>query len=210
MTWTQTYTGKAFDFMSLHDAPVCIEDVAHSLSLLCRYNGHCTTFYSVAEHAYMCALLAGRLGFDTITRFAALHHDDAEAFSGDIIRPLEDYFRIAFEGFDQFQSQIEFRCREVFGIPHDRDLAARVKLCDMAIFFVEYENLVHLPPPKPWKLPNLEPYVLNAANEVFRDVGMGRRHRFEDDDENDRLFWRDAKLAYSVHHEVLMGQLGRL
>jgi 5'-deoxynucleotidase YfbR-like HD superfamily hydrolase len=43
----RTYTGKLFDFEHPEKSPINIEDIAHSLSLLCRFAGHCKEFYCV-------------------------------------------------------------------------------------------------------------------------------------------------------------------
>lgn len=45
-----TYSGKFFDITHPDPASICIEDIAHALSLICRGNGHVTTFYSVGQH----------------------------------------------------------------------------------------------------------------------------------------------------------------
>lgn len=78
--WIQTFTGKAF--WPLEPAPedVCIEDIAHALSLLCRFGGHCSKFYSVAEHSVLAAAKAGIHG---------LLHDAAEAYLLDLPRPIK-------------------------------------------------------------------------------------------------------------------------
>ena len=47
----QTYTGKRFTPDDPRPEDLDIRDFAHSLSLLCRYNGHCQVFYSVADHS---------------------------------------------------------------------------------------------------------------------------------------------------------------
>ena len=47
----QTFTGKKFDPLNPNLNDFCIEDIAHSLSLQCRFTGHCRVFYSVAEHS---------------------------------------------------------------------------------------------------------------------------------------------------------------
>lgn len=78
-----TYTGKAFDLLNPMPDMVCIEDIAHSLSQLCRYTGHVREFYSVAQH---CVLMAENeeLPGDPL---AKLLHDAAEAYIGDITSP---------------------------------------------------------------------------------------------------------------------------
>lgn len=42
-----TYTGQQFDPMQMQEENICIEDIAHALSLMCRGGGHIRTFYSV-------------------------------------------------------------------------------------------------------------------------------------------------------------------
>lgn len=49
--WIQTFTGRRFWPLDPRPEDVCIEDIAHALSLKCRFGGHCTRFYSVAEHS---------------------------------------------------------------------------------------------------------------------------------------------------------------
>lgn len=84
MTYIQTYTGKCFNYLSYQEDDFCIEDIAHSLSRTCRFNGHCETFVSVAEHSYWTSYLVP-------PEFAkeALLHDASEAYIGDIPSPLK-------------------------------------------------------------------------------------------------------------------------
>ncbi len=49
--WIQTFTGKKFFPLTPDPELICIEDIAHSLSMQCRYNGHSKQFYSVAQHS---------------------------------------------------------------------------------------------------------------------------------------------------------------
>jgi len=51
MSWIQTFTGRRFRPRNPAPDDFDIRDVAHALSLLCRFNGHCRVFYSVAEHS---------------------------------------------------------------------------------------------------------------------------------------------------------------
>src|SRR5438477_8188248 len=76
-------SGAWFDFRAPASSNFTIEDVAHGLANICRYAGQCRRFYSVAEHSILVSETA--LGFE----LEALLHDAAEAFMGDITRPLK-------------------------------------------------------------------------------------------------------------------------
>lgn len=102
--YIETFTGKMVDPMHLDEELIDINDIAHSLSLLCRFLGHCLVFYSVAEHSILVANLVhkkrvngvgidGTLGAEATikTCLAALLHDAAEAYIGDITRPLKHH-----------------------------------------------------------------------------------------------------------------------
>ncbi len=64
-----------------------IEDIAHALSNTCRFNGHISRFYSVAEHSVHMADQLSDKGKNT-QRWALLH-DATEAYIGDMVRPLK-------------------------------------------------------------------------------------------------------------------------
>lgn len=82
--WMQTYTGGRFWPLDPRPEEVVPEDIAHALSLICRYGGHATRFYSVAEH---CVLLSYAVSPEHA--LWALLHDAAEAYVGDMVRPLK-------------------------------------------------------------------------------------------------------------------------
>jgi len=66
-----------------------VEDIAQSLSRLCRYNGHTKRHYSVAEHCILMADYVDRQGGSALDCLTALHHDDAEYIIGDLPRPVK-------------------------------------------------------------------------------------------------------------------------
>lgn len=84
MTWIQTYTGRQFHVMEPRAQEVHREDIAHALSLLCRFNGHVDRFYSVAEHCFILSHVVSPKA-----ALWALLHDAAEAYVGDMTRPLK-------------------------------------------------------------------------------------------------------------------------
>jgi hypothetical protein len=87
--WLQTYTGKRFDPLNPDPALIDIDDIAHALSNICRFGGHSSRFYSVAEHSVLVAEALWDLRHDADLALAGLLHDAAEAYLGDIPRPLK-------------------------------------------------------------------------------------------------------------------------
>ncbi len=85
----ETFSGAFVDTKEPDPATIVLEDIAHALAMTCRYGGHCKRFYSVAEHAVLCSVRAGRLGYNRDQCLTVLHHDDAEAYLQDITRPLK-------------------------------------------------------------------------------------------------------------------------
>lgn len=84
--WMHIYSGKAFPFMEPGISDIDIHDIAHALSMQCRFNGHLRWFYSVAEHSVNVSHEV-----DETYALAALLHDAAEAYIGDLISPLKVY-----------------------------------------------------------------------------------------------------------------------
>jgi len=84
MTWVQTVSGVAFDLLDPTPEMVQLEDIAHALSRIPRFNGHTRSHYSVAEHSVLGCLLVPR---ELQTAF--LLHDAHEAYIGDLTSPLK-------------------------------------------------------------------------------------------------------------------------
>jgi hypothetical protein len=78
MPWIQTAQGCAYPLLGPSPSDIDWRAIAEALSKICRFNGHTTHFYSVAQH---CALVADMLAPDL--RLHGLLHDAHEAFIGD-------------------------------------------------------------------------------------------------------------------------------
>ncbi len=89
MTDITTYTKKRFDPIAPKEELIDILDIAHSLSLLCRANGHFPKFYSVGEHCVNCAREAEARGYSARVQLACLLHDASEAYLSDVTRPVK-------------------------------------------------------------------------------------------------------------------------
>lgn len=85
-------------FSKIHFAPlepgkkdICIRDIAHALSLMCRANGHFPEFYSVGQHCIHCCEEAYARGYSERVQLACLLHDASEAYLADITRPVKQH-----------------------------------------------------------------------------------------------------------------------
>jgi len=82
--YIRTFTGTDFTVFDPKPEQIFIEDIAHALSQLCRYGGHCDPFYSVAQHSIIASyLIEPKFALD------ALCHDFSEAYIMDLPRPIK-------------------------------------------------------------------------------------------------------------------------
>lgn len=138
LDWVMTYTGKIYYPFNPDPHDVCIEDVSHALSNLCRYTGMSRWFYSVAEHSVLVSyMVPPELALE------GLLHDAAEAYCGDMALPLKkrlpDYAHLELIN--------ETAVRIHFGLPHAMNPI--VKKADRDVVITEYECLF---PPIPERL----------------------------------------------------------
>jgi uncharacterized protein len=108
----ELYRGGFLDFEEPDPNEITLEDVAHGLSYICRYTGQTKHFYSVAEHAVLVSNRLKWIGCDLYTQWEGLHHDNAEAFVGDVNRPLKDLLEPEFK-------EIELRVWQAVNIALD-------------------------------------------------------------------------------------------
>lgn len=87
----RTVSGNYIDLLEPDPCMIDIHDIAHGLSNICRFNGQTPEFYSVAQHSVLCYWLAKEKGYTPAERLACLLHDAAEAYVGDMVRPLKQH-----------------------------------------------------------------------------------------------------------------------
>lgn len=138
--WMQTRMGIAFRPLSPDPDMVDGFDIAHALGMLCRYNGHVSRFYSVAEH---CVLMSEAVSPDNA--LWALLHDATEAYVGDMIRPLKRSGRM--QVFIDIEDAVMRAICDRFGLPHE--CPSEVKEADLRILNDERLALMGTPP-YPW------------------------------------------------------------
>lgn len=79
-----TRSGSYFDFENPESSDIFPTDLAHALSQMCRYTGHTTHFYSIAQHCVLTSYVV-----PPEHAFAGLMHDAHEAYVGDMSSPLK-------------------------------------------------------------------------------------------------------------------------
>jgi len=89
MNWILTNSARPFDLLNPRAEDILTTDLAHALSLVCRFNGHCAHHYSVAQHSLLVAYIIEKEGGTPEEQLAGLLHDGTEAYISDLTRPLK-------------------------------------------------------------------------------------------------------------------------
>lgn len=110
--WMLTATGHRVFVNDPRPEDFHIEDIAHALSHICRFGGHARGFYSVAQHSLLVADILQSAGRPRHVLFAGLMHDAAEAYVGDIIRPI----KIQLAAFVKIESSIVYAINSRFHV----------------------------------------------------------------------------------------------
>lgn len=157
MSWIQTFTGKKFFPLAPEAKDICIEDIAHALSLTCRFGGHCKQFYSVAEHSVRASYFVPR-------KFAlyALLHDAGEAYLPDVVHPIKGHMRVQFDihpatlkSFRFVELQLLAEIHKALKVPpclEQTEMLRCVDDADLCLLATEARDLMG-PPPEPWSFP---------------------------------------------------------
>lgn len=124
-------SGNYFDFLHPERSVFTVQDIAHALSNLCRFTGHCHQFYSVAQHSvYVSRLVSAEFAL------AGLMHDAAEAFLGDVSMPLKSLL----PDYREIESRVEQEIFRRFGLP--LAIPEPVKAADMRMLAAEREQFM--------------------------------------------------------------------
>jgi len=163
-SWLQTFTGRAFYPLDPRPEDVDIRDIAHALACTNRFNGHTRAPYSVAQHAVLVSFAA-----PPWAAFAALHHDDSEAYIGDMIRPL----KTEMPEFQKIEAPLQAVIEQALGVDtSDPAIREAVRLADNTLLAMEKRDLCS-ESPLPWgPLPEpletrVVPWAWHIAEETF-------------------------------------------
>lgn len=163
--WIQTYTGKKFFPLSPREDGICIEDIAHSLAMQCRFTGHSKFHYSIAQHSVLVSYLC-----DSADKQHALLHDAAEAYVCDLASPLKRSGK--FEDYKKIENELQKTIYRKFGLTEIEPVS--VKSADLLMLCIEAQTL--LSPIHPdWKFPVKPPSIMimsltpQEAEQTFLD-----------------------------------------
>lgn len=157
----QLFSGIDFYFLEPDTEKVLLSDIAHTLSLLCRFGGHCREFYSVAEHSVRCSYVA-----PPEYAYEALMHDATEAYLVDMPRPIKNVL----PGYKEIETNLDKVIRSKFGLPEV--MSKQVHHADNVMLATERRDLmpntvtpwVWLPEPYG---PTIKPMPPHEAEEWF-------------------------------------------
>lgn len=142
--WQRMLSGRRLDLLNPSPLDIEIEDIAHGLSRVARWNGQTdgAWAFSVAEHCLLVERLAGLLlpGWPARWRLAALLHDAPEYVVGDLISPFKAAVGLDYKAFElRLLSAIHIR----FALPGEPPaaVAATIKRADIAAAYLEATQL---------------------------------------------------------------------
>ncbi len=129
-----TMSGATIDPLNPHREDINIEDIAHALSLTCRFSGHTRFFYPVARH---CMMVADFL--PSPFKLYGLLHDAAEAYLTDIPRP----FKSRIPGYIAIENNLHGAILEALGIPSPSlEIADAIHIADEKALRIEHQQLI--------------------------------------------------------------------
>jgi 5'-deoxynucleotidase YfbR-like HD superfamily hydrolase len=141
--WQRMLSGRRLDLLDPSPLDVEIEDIAHGLARVARWNGQTSGahIFSVAQHSLLVETIAHQRGnLDRTSRLGVLLHDAPEYVIGDMISPFKAVIGDAYKGVEaRLLAAIHLR----FGLPAalPAELIALVKAADRSAAFLEATRL---------------------------------------------------------------------
>lgn len=142
--WQRMLSGRRLDLLDPSPLDIEIEDIAHGLARVARWNGQTKGAhpYSVAQHSLLVEAIALRLdpGLDRQAALCVLIHDAAEYVIGDIISPFK---AVLGDGYRGVEERILDAVMMRFGLNGGLRIAAR-KLAKRADTIAAYHEATQL------------------------------------------------------------------
>ena len=165
--WQRMLSGRRLDLLDPTALDVEIEDIAHGLSFLVRWNGQTLGYhgFSVAEHSLLVEDIFCTLNpkADPKWKMAALLHDAAEFVIGDLISPVKNSIG---ENYNLLENKLMIAIHQRFGItePLPANVKRKIKVADKHSAWLEATKLAGFTKSEANKIfgvPKLEPFEKN-------------------------------------------------
>lgn len=144
-------SGKRFSFEEATVDDIDPYDIILSLSRIPRFGGHGNVHYTVAEH---CLLVAELVPIEY--RKEALIHDAAEAYTGDVTRPLK---MVIGDRYHEIEDRLNTLVRTWAGLPYPERCSDAVKAADLKALYVEGVSLFGKDVVDTWSTPRFPEYL---------------------------------------------------
>jgi 5'-deoxynucleotidase YfbR-like HD superfamily hydrolase len=180
--WQRMLSGRRLDLLDPSPLDVEIEDIAHGLARVARWNGQTKGehAFSVAQHCVLVERLVSevRPGLAREMRLAALLHDAPEYVIGDLISPFKVAIGIDYKA---LENKLQEAIHRRFGIPAELPstlktlfkkadlMAAYIEATQLAGFEVEVAKKLFVVPPAGTRVPRLVPLATGEAQAQFLD-----------------------------------------
>jgi 5'-deoxynucleotidase YfbR-like HD superfamily hydrolase len=177
--WQRMLSGRRLDLLDPSPLDIEIEDIAHGLARVARWNGQTRGdhSFSVAQHSVLVESLVAQMWPDASAAelLGALLHDAPEYVIGDMISPFKNALGMDYR---QFEARLESAIRLRFGLPAkiSAESKARIKQADQSAAFYEAtrlagfdvdEALTLFGAPPPGAAPDMTPMSPNDAQALF-------------------------------------------
>lgn len=172
--YIRTISGQPFWPLQSERGAIRIEEIAHALGNICRFTGHTSEFYSVAQHSVLVARI-----LPPGLQLWGLLHDAAEAYLCDLASPVKSQC----PGYKAAEERLEQRIANEFGLPWP--MPPEVKIADEILFETERRDLMPYFVERsfdvkplttriiPWVPAHARRVFLSAFDDICRRCGRG-------------------------------------
>lgn len=132
--WMDTISGGRVNIFRPTWKMISIYDIAHALSMICRFGGHIKKFYSVAQHSILVSQICPEE-----YALQGLLHDATEAYCGDMIRPI----KVLMPNYREMEDGLHRAISKAFDMKYGKKIQKIIKKYDNIMLVTERRDLKH-------------------------------------------------------------------